>query len=152
MYKLKGDFFTIDELTESTKAKEKGIDNTPTEEVKENLYLLIKEVLDPTRLAYGSYIKVNSGYRSSELNIALGGAASSQHIKGQAADITGGSVDKNKEIFKIIAESGNFDQLIWEKNGTWVHVSYKENGNRKEILKEVSNKYIDITNNWESVI
>lgn len=152
MYKIKGQFFTIDELIASNTAKYKGIDNTPSEEVKENLYMLIKDVLDPTRLKYGSYIKVNSGYRSSELNKALGGAASSQHLTGQAADITGGSVDKNKEIFKIIANSGNFDQLIWEKDGTWVHVSYKANGNRKQILNFTGAKYIDITNNYLDII
>lgn len=152
MYKLKGQFFTIDELTKSATAKYKGIDNTPSEEVKENLYILIKDVLDPVRLKYGSYIKVNSGYRSPQLNKALGGAVSSQHLTGEAADITGGSIDKNKEIFKIIAESGNFDQLIWEKDGVWVHVSYKANGNRKQILNFTGAKYIDITNNWESAI
>ena len=146
-------FFTIDDLCQSDTAEKYNIDNSPTPEAKENLQALIDKVLNPARKAYGSYIKVNSGYRCSKLNEKVGGTSSSQHTKGEAADITGGSVANNREIFKIIAESGVFDQLIWEKGGQWVHVSYKRSGNnRLAMLDYNGSSYKNINNNWQNVV
>ena len=66
----------------------------------------------------------------------VGGKASSQHLKGEAADITAGSREENRKLFEYIRENLPFDQLIDEKNFSWVHVSYKRDGNnRKQILK-----------------
>lgn len=146
-------FFTIDELCQSDTAKRYNIDNSPTPEAKENLQALIDNVLNPARKAYGSYIKVNSGYRCSKLNEKVGGASSSQHTKGEAADITGGSIANNKEIFSIIARHGVYDQLIWEKGGQWVHVSYKRSGNnRLAMLDYNGSSYKNINNNWQNVV
>lgn len=147
-------FFTIDELCQSDTAERYNIDNTPTPEAKENLQALIDNVLNPARKAYGSYIKVNSGYRCSKLNEKVGGASSSQHTKGEAADITGGSIANNKEIFSIIARHGVYDQLIWEKGGQWVHVSYKRSGNNRLAMLETKDgsSYKNINNNWQNVV
>lgn len=144
-------YFTIDELCSSSTAKKLGIDNKPTPDIEVKLQALIDNVLNPIREQYGSYILVNSGYRCDKLNKAVGGASSSQHTKGEAADITGGNVERNRKIFQLIAESGIYDQLIWENGGAWVHVSYSGN-NRRQMLAYNGSNYANITNNWQSVI
>lgn len=127
--------FTIQELTASTTAKSEKIQNVPTSEQIENLKQLINNVLDPLRNAYGKPIRVNSGFRSPELNAFLKGSKTSQHMKGQAADITAGSKSENKKLFEL-AQNLNlpFCQLIDEKNFTWVHISYDKNNVKRQIL------------------
>lgn len=127
--------FTIQELTASTTAKSEKIQNVPTSEQIENLKQLINNVLDPLRNAYGKHIRVNSGFRSPELNAFLKGSKTSQHMKGQAADITAGSKSENKKLFEL-AQKLNlpFCQLIDEKNFTWVHISYDKNNVKRQIL------------------
>lgn len=125
------EFFTRSELTYSEVAKERGIDNTPTPEALAALDALMWNVLDPIRRMWGKPIIVNSGYRCPKLNAAVGGSATSQHMKGEAADITAGDPIKNKKLFDMIAQSAiPFDQLIDEKNYRWIHVSYRPNGRR----------------------
>lgn len=148
-------YFTIDELCASDTARRRGIDNTAPADVAVRLQALIDNVLDPARRALGSYIRVNSGYRCPALNAAVGGVANSQHLTGEAADITAGSTAKDNELFAILVGMGNFDQLIWEKpkNSRWIHVSYKASGlNRGQILAYNGTSYTNITNNWQSYI
>lgn len=128
-------YFTLKELTRSTTATAKGIDNTPTPEVEKNLTLLVENVLDPLREIYGKPITVNSGYRCPELNKAVGGSKTSDHVKGFAADITGGSKEENERIFNIIKHNFHFKQLIDEKGFSWVHVSYDPYNLKNQILK-----------------
>lgn len=125
------EFFTKSELTRSDTARIREIDNTPTPEASAALDALMWNVLDPIRRMWGKPIIVNSGYRCPKLNAAIGGSATSQHMKGEAADITAGDPTKNKELFDMIAQSAiPFDQLIDEKNYRWIHVSYRPNGRR----------------------
>lgn len=127
--------FTIQELTASTTAAAKKINNDPTPEAEKNLKLLVDEVLDPLRDAYGKPIRVNSGYRSPALNTAVKGSKTSQHVKGQAADITGGNKDENKKLFELAQELNlPYCQLIDEKNFSWVHISYDKNNVKRQIL------------------
>lgn len=128
-------YFTIEEMTKSSTAKANGIDNTPSEEGVLKLQKLIEAVLDPLREWYGKPIKVNSGYRCEALNKAIGGAKSSQHMLGEAADITVGSKEKNEELFNYIKDNLEFDQLINESDFSWVHVSYREGRLRKQVLE-----------------
>lgn len=128
-------YFTIAELCQSETATAKGIDNTPTKDIEDKLQKLVDNVLDPLREWYGRQIIINSGYRCEALNKAVGGASSSQHKYGEAADITAGSKEENKKLFEYIKDNLPFDQLIDESNFTWVHVSYKENRLRKQVLK-----------------
>jgi uncharacterized protein YcbK (DUF882 family) len=129
-------YFTIQELTKSATASRRGINNTPDESVKRNLNLLVDNILDPLREAYGAPIIVTSGYRCGRLNKAVGGAAKSQHMYGQAADIRTVS-DKpsdNKKLFDLIRELKlPYDQLIDEYGYNWVHVSYSSR-HRRQIL------------------
>lgn len=128
-------YFTIAELCQSETATAKGIDNTPTKDIEDKLQKLVDNVLDPLREWHGKPIIVNSGYRCEALNKAVGGASNSQHKYGEAADITAGSKEENKKLFEYIKDNLPFDQLIDESNFTWVHVSYKENRLRKQVLK-----------------
>lgn len=127
-------YFTIKELCKSSTATQKGIDNTPSSEIVRNLEQLVDKVLDPLREEFGEPIIVNSGYRSPALNKAVKGAANSQHVSGQAADITSGSKFGNKRMFTL-AQKLNlpFDQLIDEKNYSWIHISHSPR-NRKQVL------------------
>lgn len=127
-------YFTIKELSKSSTATQKKIDNTPNSEIVSNLKQLVDYILDPLRERYGKPIKVNSGYRCPALNKAVNGSKSSQHMKGLAADITAGSLKENKILFELVQELKlPFDQLIDEKNFRWIHVSFSKNP-RKQIL------------------
>ena len=128
-------YFTIEELTRSATATTRGIDNTPTPEIKANLERLVEKVLDGLREIYGKPITVNSGYRCPELNKAVGGSKTSDHVKGFAADLTGGSKQENEKIFNIIRDNFAWTQLINERDFSWVHVSYNPNRLRKQVLK-----------------
>lgn len=128
-------YFTMKELAKSSTADKLGIDNTPTSEASAQLSNLVTHVLDPLREMYGKPITVNSGYRCPKLNAAVGGAKTSQHMKGEAADITGGSREENKKLFELIRDNLPFDQLLNESDYSWVHVSYVSTSkNRKQIL------------------
>lgn len=122
-------YFTIKELSSTNKR----INNVPNSSVINNLTALVDNVLDAARELYDKPIKINSGYRSPELNKAVGGVSNSQHILGEAADITTGTKEGNKVLFNLIRENLKFDQLIDEKDYTWLHISYKQR-NRNQIL------------------
>jgi hypothetical protein len=129
-------YFTIKEFSASAVAKKRGISNIPSEECVNNIGALVCNVLDPLREAYGKPITVNSGYRSMELNRAVGGSETSDHLSGRAADITAGDNEENRELFELILSLDlPFDQLIDESDFCWIHVSFRESGNRRQILK-----------------
>jgi zinc D-Ala-D-Ala carboxypeptidase len=135
---------SLAEVTRSETAKRKGISNTPTAEHLENFKLLADNVFEKIRTHFGVPIHISSGYRSKELNDAIGGSQTSQHSKGQAIDIDmDGSAHgvSNADVYNFIKDNLEFDQLIWEfgtdENPDWVHVSYAEGKNRKQKLKAV---------------
>ena len=126
-------------------------------EVEANIVALVENVLDPAREKFGKPIIVNSGYRCPKHNTAVGGVANSQHLRGEAADIT--SAD-NERLAKIIEENARFDQLIcYPYQGTsaansvrdacqsyrFLHVSYKrQGGNRHQVLMKTGGGYIAV--------
>ena len=129
-------YFTITELTKSATAKRNGIDNKPSATVERKLVALIEKVLDPLREAYGAPIIVTSGYRCEKLNKAVGGAASSQHVKGEAVDIrtVSDKPEDNKKLYDLILKLKlPFDQLINEYGYDWVHVSYGSKHRRQKL-------------------
>lgn len=125
---------SIEEATQSPTALRLKIDNIPSDEVLENMRLVAEKCFEPIRAWYGKPIKVNSFYRSLPLNKAVGGSASSQHVKGEAMDISAGSKEENKKIFDWAKANLKFDQLINEYDYTWVHISFKKDGNRNQTL------------------
>lgn len=129
-------YFTIAELCASSTATEKGIDNTPTPGITQNLERLVANVLDPLREAWGKPIVVTSGYRCPELNKAVGGAKNSHHMQGMAADISTGNKVDNRRLFQKILDLGlPFTQLIDEKGFSWIHVSYDTSNLKRQVLK-----------------
>jgi len=121
---------SVNEVVRSSTAKRLGIDNTPSEFELDNLKRIALNVFQPARNHLRVPLYVSSGYRSPELNAAIGGSKRSQHVLGQALDIdcdVFGGV-RNGELFHYIKDNLNFDQLIWEfgdeDNPDWVHVSY----------------------------
>ena len=122
----------------SQTADARGINNKCNIEQAGNIQRLIVEVLDPLREAYGKPIRVTSGFRSPELNKAVGGSRTSDHMTGCAADIVGtpNNKEENKKLFELVQELGlSYDQLIDEKNFRWVHVSFRsKETNRMQIL------------------
>lgn len=128
-------YFTLGELCKSDVAVEKRIENTPDNPTIERMQALMDECLDKVREMWGKPIGVNSGYRSAELNKAVGGEKNSQHLRGEAADITTGSKDNNRKLFDLIVASDiPFDQLIDESGYRWLHISYCKDYNRKQVL------------------
>ena len=128
-------YFTIAELCKSETADRLGINNRCKVEHVKNLTALVDNVLDPLRTWYGKPVRVNSGFRCPALNKAVGGSNTSHHVAGQAADIDTGDRQQNKLLFDHIQKNLPFDQLIWEHDGDWIHVSYKADGeNRGQIL------------------
>ena len=131
--------FTLEEMTKSQTGSRKGIDNTASPEVVENLKQLCENVLEKIRAHFVKPLTINSGYRGPALNKAIGGAKTSQHLTGQAADIEIAGID-NKTLFNWIKDNLQFDQLILEyykedvPGSGWVHVSWNSLRNRKHVL------------------
>ena len=124
--------FTLEELTTTNT----GIENKPTRQQMDALITLSEKVLQPARNIYGGAIRVNSGFRSPAVNKAVGGAKKSQHMLGEAVDITVHSRKENKKLFELIRVNLSFDQLINERDYSWIHVSYKSaESNRKQVLR-----------------
>ena len=121
-------YFTIEELTST----ETGLSNIPAQAQKQNLIALTENVLDPIRTLLGRPITVNSGYRSHPVNDKVKGSKTSQHLKGEAADLT---CENNKLLFELIRDHFTFDQLINEYDYKWIHVSFSQLHNRNQILK-----------------
>jgi zinc D-Ala-D-Ala carboxypeptidase len=128
--------FSLEELTASETAARKGIDNTPSEEVIDNLKRLAAALQEVRALLNHRAILISSGYRSPELNQAVGGSATSDHCKGLAADFICPSYGTPNDIVRAIAASGlSFKQVIREFD-KWVHLAIEEEGQepRKQAL------------------
>lgn len=131
--------FTLAELTHSDKAVELGIDNTPNEENIERLKIVCCRILEPVRDHYGIPFKPNSGYRCPELNTALNGSKTSQHMAGQAVDFEVPGI-ANYDLALWISTNLVYDQLILENytqgilNSGWVHCSIISGKNRMQCL------------------
>ena len=134
--KLSKDFILQEFIATNT-----GLNNQLTSEALSNIEFLVKNLLQPLRDAFGKPIRITSGYRSVEVNKAVGGSKTSQHTKGEAVDIVS---NDNKQLFDLIKNNFNFDQLIWEygtdEQPAWVHVSLKKTGNRKQVMRAITNK------------
>ena len=134
--------FVLSEITRSNTATRLGISNEPSKKHLANMQVLITELIQPMRDALGP-IRISSGYRSPQLNRAIGGSAKSQHCKGQALDLQFWKNGEmcNQEIYNWVINSGlKFDQMINEFDFAWIHISLKEKNNRKEVLEAYKDK------------
>jgi len=129
--------FVLAEFTKSATATKRGIDNTPQGEHMENLKYVVQKICQPVREAFGKPVRINSGYRSPALNVAVGGSKTSQHCNGQAVDMEINGVP-NIVLADWIAENCTFDQVILEfynpaegANSGWVHASVRSDGKNR---------------------
>lgn len=129
---------SLEEAIASQSATRLKINNTPSTEIQNKLKITAEKVVQKVRDHFGQPIRISSGYRSPKVNAAVGGSKTSQHMTGEAFDIQGTNGVTNAQIFNFIKQNLLFDQLIWEfgttKNPAWVHVSYREGRNRKQVL------------------
>ena len=124
------------EATESATALRLGIKNVPNEAELEAMKYVAENLFEPIREWYNSPIKINSFFRCVALNKAVKGSLTSGHVLGNSIDISGGNKVENKKIFDFIKTSGlDYDQVINEYDFTWIHISLKKTGNRKQVLK-----------------
>ena len=126
---------TLLEATESQTALRLGIKNEPNEVELDTMKYVAENLFEPIREWYDKPIKINSFFRCVALNKAVKGSLTSGHVLGNSIDISGGNKIENKKIFDFIKTSGlDFDQVINEYDFTWIHISLKKTGNRKQIL------------------
>lgn len=147
---------TLAEMLRSDSAKRLGIANVATKEHIDNMVAWAVNIFQPIRNHFKRPIHISSGYRSKELNRAIGGSQTSQHSSGQAGDIDMDHTEvSNAQVFHFIKDNLEFDQLIWEfgtrANPDWVHVSYVAPGkgkNRKQVLiaRKIAGK--TVYQNW----
>lgn len=132
-----GKNFTLDEMVRSQVAARHGIDNTPSDEVIENLQNLVNNVLQPLRNKVRTPIIVTSGFRCRRLNSIIKGAENSQHMLGEAADfvVSNLSPPDLAGVFRWIIKHSDlpYDQVIFEF-GEWIHISHVR-GNRRQALE-----------------
>ena len=131
--------FSLAEMVKSETALRHDMDNTPGEAEIENLKRLCEQVLQPVRDHFAKGVKVNSGFRHPEVNAKVGGSKTSDHCKGQAADIEIPGV-ANADLAQWITENLDFTQVILEfytpgvPDSGWVHVSYDPQNLKKQVL------------------
>ena len=132
-------YFCVEEMISSATALREGIDNSPTESAYHLLHVLVEQLLDPIREAWGEPIVVSSGYRCPELNALVGGAQHSHHLLGCAADLIAGSRDDHRRLLRMIVQMQQagqikFTQLIAEDNYRWLHISYVPSDLRCQVM------------------
>lgn len=130
--------FALREFLISGTAVRHGIDNTAPIEAVKRMKALCTNVLEPLRKRFGA-IRITSGYRCERVNRMVGGAATSQHLRGEAADLHIASFEVGRKMYEFIRKNLDFDQLIFEyvrRSGVrWIHVSYRADGrNRRQCI------------------
>ena len=129
----------------SNTATRRGFNNTPNKYQLASMKLVSEKVFEPLRRHFGEPIRINSFFRGSLLNTAIGGSKTSQHCKGEAIDMDATNGITNKQLFDYIKDNLDFDQMIWEfgndNDPDWVHVSFtNKRKNRNKILRAYSSK------------
>jgi zinc D-Ala-D-Ala carboxypeptidase len=144
-------YLNYEEATKSQTAIRLGIKNEPNPQQLEAMKYVAVNVFDKVREFVGGPLHASSFFRSDKLNAAIGGSSkTSQHMKGEAIDIDCDTFGHgtNQEVFNYIRVNLDYDQVIGEYpdakgKWSWVHVSLKKSGNRKQVLVKLKDKYIN---------
>lgn len=112
----------------------KKLPNIPNDKELKAMELVASLCFEPMRKWYGKPLKINSFFRSAEVNKAVGGASTSQHLFGEAIDLTTGSKEENKKLFEWAKSHLTYDQIINEYDYSWIHISYRSGRNRMQVL------------------
>jgi len=139
---------SLKEVIKSNTATRRGISNQPAQQHLQNLLIVAKEIFEPIRVHFNEPIYVSSGYRSRELNKAVGGSKTSDHCKGFALDLDQdyrNTKVSNQDIFEFIRDNLCFKQLINENNYSWIHVSWDSKNLKNEVLELKNGKYIKLS-------
>jgi zinc D-Ala-D-Ala carboxypeptidase len=144
-------YLNYEEATKSQTATRLGIKNEPNPQQLEAMKYVAVNVFDKVREFVGGPLHASSFFRSDKLNAAIGGSSkTSQHMKGEAIDIDCDTFGHgtNQEVFNYIRVNLDYDQVIGEYpdakgKWSWVHVSLKKSGNRKQVLVKLKDKYIN---------
>jgi len=123
---------TLAQMTKSNKATELNILNVPSKSNIKHMSIMATNIWQPLFDKFEADLFISSGFRNLQLNRALNGSKSSQHMKGQAMDIHSKSIKMSYNIYKWIKENLDFDQLIWVSKKGFFHVSFKIKGNRRQ--------------------
>lgn len=132
--------FTLDELIASQYAARHGLDNMPSDAIVANLERLCADLLEPLRIAVGRPIVVSSGYRSPEVNRAIGGSSGSAHMLGLAADITVPGLSVQAVCKEIVKLKRPFDQII-DEYSAWVHVAIAAKNKKPRMQQLVARRF-----------
>ena len=132
--------FTLEELCHSDTAKKRGLENKPNPEQVDNLFSLCAWLLQPLRDIYKEPFIISSGFRSPEVNKAVGGESTSQHMRGQAADVC--VKNPRKLLTALLGSRLPFDQAILYQDGrnNFLHLSYNSGNNRRQVLYSKNTK------------
>lgn len=125
---------SYEESVYSFKAAQLGLVNIPNDVQLQNMKAVAERCFEPVRAWYGKPIKINSFFRSPEVNKAVNGSPTSDHMTGRAIDLTAGSKEENLKLFVWMKNNLIVDQLIWENEGQWIHVSFRAGANRNQVL------------------
>lgn len=130
--------FTLYEMTRSGTAIEHDLNNMPNLQQEQAMRNLAINVLEPLRRQFGPIV-ISCGFRSGKVNKLVGGVHNSQHLRGEAADIVMGDLERGLRIYEFIRHRLDFDQLIMEPIGAdhprWIHVSYTtRRRNRRQVI------------------
>ena len=136
------DNFSFEELIHSAYAEKYHISNLPSKEEHKCLIRLAETILQPIRDSFGLPIKITSGYRSLRVNSAVGGSRTSQHVKGEAADITSSDNKKLMTLITCLIKDGKIEvgQVINEFDYSWIHISLPTSKHHNEVLKAIKTK------------
>lgn len=139
---------TVAEFTQSPTATQRGIDQTMDSTTYQKAVDLCENVFEPIRAHLGRPIKINSGYRSPALNRAVGGAKTSQHLKGEAMDLD----LHDRDLFEWIIDNLEIDQAIYEggndQQAGWFHISFRKGNNRNQALRMTKVKGKSVYSNY----
>lgn len=120
------------EAVHSETAIAKGYNNEPPNDILKSMVAVAENCFEPLRKFWNKPLKINSFYRAPAVNLAVNGKSNSQHVKGEAVDISAGNKEDNLKLYEWAKANLIYDQLIFENDGEWLHISFRQGENRNQ--------------------